>query len=335
MRFIGVALIVVCLALISVEGAAASRTQDELARATLNLNEIAPYLNRGGQIPVAERQRGSLAAPVANYEIRYDRGIAVLVIGNGTFTFFLEGADVLLVDGSAGTVASTLLRFDCKCVGVRTDHAPPAIGEDTAWYTLQDGPLMYDVITWRHLDVLARIVVRTTIGISPYPPIAVPDIAAMQQAKLATSFPTPPPAPVPSSTTAPAPPPTRAPAPVSPPAQPTVQLREVSGVGTLLTDAQGMTLYTSDRDLPGDSACLDVCAATWPPLTLEQGNPVAPEGLSGTLATITRADGRQQVTYNGRPLYRCIGDSQPADMIGDGFDGAWHVVVVTPAAAPE
>ena len=38
------------------------------------------------------------------------------------------------------------------------------------------------------------------------------------------------------------------------------------GHGWMITDSQGMTLYTSKRDIePGKSSCVDACATTWPP----------------------------------------------------------------------
>lgn len=32
-----------------------------------------------------------------------------------------------------------------------------------------------------------------------------------------------------------------------------------------LTDQNGMTLYTFDKDRPGESNCYDQCALSWPP----------------------------------------------------------------------
>ncbi|HUM18196.1 MAG TPA: hypothetical protein VL086_21070, partial [Candidatus Nitrosotalea sp.] len=38
-----------------------------------------------------------------------------------------------------------------------------------------------------------------------------------------------------------------------------------SSAGEVLTDAQGMTLYTYDKDTAGKSNCTGECAEYWPP----------------------------------------------------------------------
>lgn len=118
---------------------------------------------------------------------------------------------------------------------------------------------------------------------------------------------------------------------VSAQAAPTVQTRDAGSLGTVLTGANGKTLYVFDRDTPGTSNCNDTCASTWPALTLASGQPVAPPGLSGTLALITRGDGGKQVTYNDRPLYFFASDAAAGDTKGDGVGGVWHAA--KPAAA--
>jgi predicted lipoprotein with Yx(FWY)xxD motif len=116
-------------------------------------------------------------------------------------------------------------------------------------------------------------------------------------------------------------------------ATPTVQTRETSTLGTVLTGSNGKTLYNFDRDMPGVSNCNDACPMTWPPLTLDTGTPSGPPGLAGTLSVITRGDGRRQVTYNGRPLYFYAPDTAPGDTKGDGIGGVWHAAKPL-AAAP-
>jgi predicted lipoprotein with Yx(FWY)xxD motif len=115
----------------------------------------------------------------------------------------------------------------------------------------------------------------------------------------------------------------------------TVQMAVNATLGDILTDSQGMTLYTFKNDTPGVSNCTGTCAQNWPPLTLTDGaGPVAGTGVSGKLSYIIRPDGAFQVTYDGMPLYRFIGDKQPGDTNGQGLlNGAWSVALVT-AAAP-
>jgi predicted lipoprotein with Yx(FWY)xxD motif len=85
-------------------------------------------------------------------------------------------------------------------------------------------------------------------------------------------------------------------------------------------DAQGMTLYTYDRDVTGNSKCYKQCAENWPPLE-------APAGAkgSGAWSVDKRTDGTQQWVYNGKPLYRFAKDQKPGDTEGDGKMGNWHV----------
>jgi predicted lipoprotein with Yx(FWY)xxD motif len=94
-------------------------------------------------------------------------------------------------------------------------------------------------------------------------------------------------------------------------------------LGLVLTDASGMTLYTFGQDTAGatTSACTGACASAWPPLTTT-GTPTAGPGVSGTLGTISGG----QVTWNGHPLYRWMGDHAPGDATGDGVAG-FHVAL--------
>jgi predicted lipoprotein with Yx(FWY)xxD motif len=96
--------------------------------------------------------------------------------------------------------------------------------------------------------------------------------------------------------------------------------------GNILTDPQGRTLYRFTRDEPNASNCYDQCAQVWPPLTLDSGEPVLPQGVGGTLGVITRRDGSRQVTYNGMPLYYYARDSAPGDTNGQGIGNVWFVV---------
>ena len=46
-------------------------------------------------------------------------------------------------------------------------------------------------------------------------------------------------------------------------------------LGKILTDSEGRTLYHFTRDTPNvSSACYGQCATTWPPLLIDEGNPV-------------------------------------------------------------
>jgi predicted lipoprotein with Yx(FWY)xxD motif len=89
----------------------------------------------------------------------------------------------------------------------------------------------------------------------------------------------------------------------------------------VLTGANGMTLYTFDRDAAnsGKSGCNGPCAANWPPLMAG-----ASEKASGAYSIITRDDGAKQWAFNGKPLYFWAKDTKPGDKTGDGFNKMWQ-----------
>jgi predicted lipoprotein with Yx(FWY)xxD motif len=94
-----------------------------------------------------------------------------------------------------------------------------------------------------------------------------------------------------------------------------------TSAGTVLTDANGMTLYTFDKDKTGQSNCTGECASYWPPAAAtKDAKPV------GGLTIIKRADGTMQWADDGKPLYTYVSDKKPGDVTGDGKNGVWHVV---------
>jgi predicted lipoprotein with Yx(FWY)xxD motif len=106
---------------------------------------------------------------------------------------------------------------------------------------------------------------------------------------------------------------------------PSVETRDAGDLGTILTDAKGMTLYTYATDTSGTSTCYDKCATAWPPVTVDS-DPVAPDGLTGDLGLTQRTDGSEQLTYNGMPLYTYVDDKDSEDTYGQGIGGVWFVV---------
>ena len=102
----------------------------------------------------------------------------------------------------------------------------------------------------------------------------------------------------------------------------------------VLTNAQGFTLYWFAPDTSTTSKCNGSCATFWPPV---KGPATAGAGVTGTLATITRADGSTQATYNGHPLYTYKGDTAPGQDKGNNLNisgGVWHDVTASGGAAP-
>jgi predicted lipoprotein with Yx(FWY)xxD motif len=112
-----------------------------------------------------------------------------------------------------------------------------------------------------------------------------------------------------------------------------VNTGSVPGLGTVLVDGQGFTLYVFEPDnQSGTSKCYGECAKAWPPLVLPSGVNQAPAGpgvRAALLGTTKRTDGTVQVTYNKWPLYTWVIDSGPGMATGQDLNnngGKWYVI---------
>lgn len=112
-----------------------------------------------------------------------------------------------------------------------------------------------------------------------------------------------------------------------------VRTATIKGLGTVLVDGQGFTLYLFEPDKQsGTSTCYGSCASGWPPLYLPTGvsKPLAGPGVNAALlGTTARTDGTTEITYDKWPLYLWVGDSEPGQATGQGLDnlgGLWYVV---------
>ena len=101
------------------------------------------------------------------------------------------------------------------------------------------------------------------------------------------------------------------------------------GLGKVLVNSHGRTLYLFGKDSGTTSACSGACAVNWPPLRAS-GKPTLGNGADSSLVgTTMRSDGKPQVTYNGHPLYLFSGDAKAGDTNGEGvnaFGGLWYAV---------
>ena len=106
----------------------------------------------------------------------------------------------------------------------------------------------------------------------------------------------------------------------------TVATSSIGGLGTVLVDSKGLTLYEYTPDEGTMSNCYGECEAFWPPVVAE-GKPTAGEGAQASdLGTTERKDGTMQVTYNGHPLYTFAKDMAPGEANGQEFEGIWFVL---------
>ena len=109
-----------------------------------------------------------------------------------------------------------------------------------------------------------------------------------------------------------------------------------TGLGQVVTAANGMTVYMFMPDNMGAPTCTADCAQAWPPLLVDEGaEATAGEGLDAALlATATHPEGGIQVTYGGWPLYYFAGDSAPGDTNGQGQGDVWYAIDAAGAPIP-
>ncbi len=113
-----------------------------------------------------------------------------------------------------------------------------------------------------------------------------------------------------------------------------VATASLAGLGTVLVNGEGLTLYMFEPDRQsGKSTCFGECLNLWPPVVLVDGvkAPLAGAGVKASLLGITTVPtgGLQQITYNRWPLYLWHGDSRPGEATGQGLNnsgGRWYVL---------
>jgi predicted lipoprotein with Yx(FWY)xxD motif len=100
-------------------------------------------------------------------------------------------------------------------------------------------------------------------------------------------------------------------------AKDTVKLVAHQGLGKILVNNAGMTVYIFTADHPNQATCSGGCASVWPPLTVPQGTkPVGGPGVKN-LGTIGSGKSRQ-VTWDKHPLYLYALDTGPGVVNGNG-----------------
>ncbi len=106
----------------------------------------------------------------------------------------------------------------------------------------------------------------------------------------------------------------------------TIAGAEIEGLGAVLVDSEGMTVYEFTEDEGSKSVCYEECESAWPPV-VASGKPSAGEGaMSSALGTTKRKDGTMQVTYEGHPLYTFSGDKAPGEANGQEAEGVWFAL---------
>ncbi|WP_329454383.1 COG4315 family predicted lipoprotein [Streptomyces sp. NBC_01497] len=140
-----------------------------------------------------------------------------------------------------------------------------------------------------------------------------------------------------------------------------IMTSNVPGLGEVLVDSKGHTLYVFAKDTTDKSTCTGACAKQWPPAIVtatpkaatSSASPSASVSASGSaspsasvsvsasptssagavrsdlLGTTKRSDGTLQATYNKHPLYYFVEDTKAGQANGQGlnaFGAKWYVV---------
>jgi predicted lipoprotein with Yx(FWY)xxD motif len=114
----------------------------------------------------------------------------------------------------------------------------------------------------------------------------------------------------------------------------TVSTGKVKGLGTVLVDSKGRTLYMFVPDKQKRVTCTGSCAAAWPPLKVAKGEKIV--AVKGARTALVGSDanpsGGRVVTYAKWPLYTYVGDQKAGQATGQALNlngGLWYVL--TPA----
>ena len=111
----------------------------------------------------------------------------------------------------------------------------------------------------------------------------------------------------------------------------TISTKTIPGLGPVLVNAQGRTLYTFAPDKATKVTCVGGCASVWPPVTLAAGAKAV--GSGGVKASLLGSDpdpsGGKVVTYAGWPLYAYVADTASGAHAGQALNlngGLWYVI---------
>ena len=115
----------------------------------------------------------------------------------------------------------------------------------------------------------------------------------------------------------------------------TFSTADVPGVGTVVVDGRGHTVYVLTSAKTKNVPCTDDsgCTKVWPDLSLPDGTSAAKAGagLQSALLGTQKVGDETYPTYNGWLLYEYSGDSGKAQGNGQGitsYGGTWYALTV-------
>jgi predicted lipoprotein with Yx(FWY)xxD motif len=111
----------------------------------------------------------------------------------------------------------------------------------------------------------------------------------------------------------------------------TLSTRTLPGLGAVLVNSQGRTLYVFAPDQAKRVTCNGPCASVWPPLTISSGQKPAASG--GVKVSLISSDpdpsGGRVIAYSGWPSYVYAVDRAPGTALGQAITssgGRWYVI---------
>jgi predicted lipoprotein with Yx(FWY)xxD motif len=110
-----------------------------------------------------------------------------------------------------------------------------------------------------------------------------------------------------------------------------ISTKTVPGLGAVLVNGQGRTLYVFAPDKAKKVTCVGACASIWPPLALSasQKPAVSGQAKSSLVASDPNPSGGRVATYAGWPLYTYVTDASSGTAKGQALKlngGVWYVI---------
>jgi predicted lipoprotein with Yx(FWY)xxD motif len=113
----------------------------------------------------------------------------------------------------------------------------------------------------------------------------------------------------------------------------TIKTASVPGLGTVLVDGAGRTLYTLTSEVAGKITCTTAngCTIYWSQLDSRSGQRRETRGgaRASMIGSEKGAPSTRILTYHGRPLYTYVGDGAAGQANGEAlksFGGTWYAV---------
>ena len=107
-----------------------------------------------------------------------------------------------------------------------------------------------------------------------------------------------------------------------------VKTRKISGLGVVLVNKSGRTLYVFAKDQRSKVTCKGACTSYWHPLKKSGALRAGGAAKRSLLSSVKSGSGRV-VTYNKWPLYTYVGDSAAGQATGENKNlsgGKWYVI---------